>query len=57
MARLESTDSQIQFNNKLLQEVMKRMNFQLPKFQSLAGDTNQREEEHDEEEEGDDEDD
>ena len=56
MARLKSTESQVQFNNNLLQEVMKRMNFQLPEFQLLARATNQREEEHDEEEEGDDED-
>ena len=49
MARLESTESQVQFNNKLLQEMMKRMNFQLPEFQPLARDANQRDEEHDEE--------
>ena len=57
MARLESTESQVQLNNKLLQEMMKRMNFQLPEFQPPAKDTNQREEDHDEENEGDDEDD
>ena len=32
MARLESLESQVQFNNKLLQEMMKWMNFQLPGF-------------------------
>ena len=57
MARLESTESQVQFNNKLLQEMMKRMNFQLLEFQPPAGDTNKREQERDEEEEGDDEED
>ena len=33
MARLERTETQVQFNNKLLQEMMKRMNFQIPDFQ------------------------
>ena len=57
MARLESTESQVQFSNKLLQEMMKWMNFRLPEFQPPTWHTNQREEEHDEEEEGDNEED
>ena len=51
------TESQVQFNNKLLQEMMKWMNFPFSKFQPPVGETNKREEEHDEEEEGNDEDD
>ena len=54
-ARLERTETQVQFNNKLLQEMMKRMNFQIPDFQPPIGDTANREEDGDDQDNEDDE--
>ena len=55
MARLERTETQVQFNNKLLQEMMKRMNFQIPNFQPPIGDTADRGKDGDEQDNEDDE--
>ena len=55
MARLERTETQVQFNNKLLQEMMKRMNFQIPDFQPPIEDTADGEEDGDEQDNDDDE--
>ena len=55
IARLERTETQVQFNNKLLQEMMKRMNFEIPDFQPPIGDTVEREEEGDDQDNEDDE--
>ena len=54
-ARLERTENQVQFNNKLLQEMMKQINFQILDFQTPIGDTAQGEEVVDEQEDEDDE--
>ena len=54
MARLEKAKTQVQCNNNLLQEMMKRMNFEIPDFQPPIRDTTDGEEDGDEQDDEDD---